>query len=164
MWKPCFRHLSFLGTCAHWVICFVVWCGWSFNSQLRSPSHIQLRMVRKIRRSWKHMVKDTELEFPKCADRWPVLLGMVKIMEDLPDSAEDARPSDMTDFRAFSAGYCNASKNKIRTKPWKGCFFFYLFFMCIAPLKGGVVFNCFFICIAPLSYIELYIRLLASSS
>ena len=43
------------------------------------------------------MVKDTELEFPKCAERWPVLLDMVKMMEDLPDSAECARPSDMTD-------------------------------------------------------------------
>lgn len=37
------------------------------------------------------MVKDTDLEDTKSADKWPVLLEMVKIMQDLPDPDNEAR-------------------------------------------------------------------------
>ena len=43
-----------------------------------------------MRRSWKFMVEDSELEYPACASKWPILLGMVKIMKDLPDAENEA--------------------------------------------------------------------------
>ena len=40
------------------------------------------------------MAQDLDSDFPKCADRWPALLTMVKIMKDLPsDLSETAVPS-----------------------------------------------------------------------
>lgn len=39
------------------------------------------------------MVKETSTEYPKCASRWPRLLSMVKLMEDLPEQDdEEAAP------------------------------------------------------------------------
>ena len=58
------------------------------------PHRSPVRLARKIRRDWKFLARDLDSEFPKCADRWPALLAMVKTMEDLPnDPSEAAVPS-----------------------------------------------------------------------
>ena len=44
------------------------------------------------------MVKDTGLEYPKSAEKWPALLGMVKIMQDLPDPDNEAGQLTLGDF------------------------------------------------------------------
>ena len=50
----------------------------------------QLRAVRKIRRQWKHTAKklDGGHEWPTSASKWPEILDMAQIMQDLVDADE----------------------------------------------------------------------------
>ena len=55
---------------------------------------MHLRAVRKVRRGWKHAAKKLQEDYPgpDAASKWPQLLSLVTIMQDLPDE-DDSRPS-----------------------------------------------------------------------
>jgi hypothetical protein len=60
---------------------------------------LNLRNLRKVRRSWKHLQKKSDLPgWPQAALRYPEILKVVEIMQD-PEGADDSQDTE--------AGICN---------------------------------------------------------
>lgn len=71
-----------------------------------SYQNYQPRLLRKVRRSWKHAAKKEFRTWPTCVNRHPELFNIIRELQDSPDESaeDDGEPeTEETQFWIFNS-------------------------------------------------------------